>query len=250
MVTSNDEHWYPSPSIEGVYYPSVTTILSIWPKGVGFNRWLAAQGSYEESQDVMHKAGDRGTRVHKTTEMLEQGATISRDDFSIEEWQMLMGFLQWRAKYKPEIIRSERSYVSDGFETGGTVDRIYKIDGKNVLLDIKTSSALHENYWVQVGTYAAMVGEKEGINIDSTAVLRLTTRRKDLYEYKTKDNWIEDAALFQSVRDIWTRLNPGAKGPKLLELPVTLSLQTYDIVPETKKRAASKRSKTLPRKSE
>src|SRR3990167_10384519 len=125
MVTSESEHWYSSPTRPDVWYPSVTTILSVFPKGVGFNKYLTAQTSWESSQEALKKAGQRGTNVHQATELLDRGFTLSREGYSLEEWQMLIGFVNWYKIYKPKLLFMEKRVVSDNIGTGGTIDRIY-----------------------------------------------------------------------------------------------------------------------------
>lgn len=228
FITSENEHYYPSPKKKGIWYPSITTLLSIYPHGVGLNRWLAAQSSWEASQEVLKAAGKRGTKVHEATQLLEQGSELFRDSYSLEEYEMLMGFVEWHNLFKPKMIHMEKSLVSDRMKTGGTVDRIYEINGKTILLDIKTSSAVHDNYWIQVAAYAKLVKEKLGITVDATAILRLRQLKgntKTRFEYKAhdKEEYEFDFEEFPRVQFIWNRLNPKA-GPKILEIPTTLKL--------------------------
>lgn len=223
FITSENEHWYPSQKKKETWYPSVTTVLSIWPKGVGFNRWLGNQESFDSSQQTLKAAGDRGIRVHNATQVLEEGGSLHRDAFSLEEWQMIMGFVNWHRKYNPEVIFVEKSVVSDAEQTGGTIDRLYRIDGQVILLDIKTSSAVHDQYWVQTGVYAHLLAVELKIMVDATAILRLAPRRKELFEYVLHDEWGKDALLFDNVYGIWKFLFPNAQ-PKFLELPLILSL--------------------------
>ena len=226
FVEVNGEHWYESKKHLGVFYPSVTTILSVFPKGVGFNKYLTAQVSWETSQEILKEAGKRGTLVHKTTEMLEAGGTVLRPGFSVQEWQMVAGFVNWHTKHSPVVKHVEHGLVSDKLKIGGTIDRIYQIDGSNVLLDIKTSGSIYDNYWAQVAAYAEMFEADTKTKIDYTAILRLTDRKKEYYEYvlRSRDEWKEDLKIFKATKQIWDYLNPNAK-PKIVELPAELSLK-------------------------
>jgi len=47
---------------EGVYYPSVTTILQYMPKAKFFETWLKDVG--HNADLIMRKAGKEGTQVH------------------------------------------------------------------------------------------------------------------------------------------------------------------------------------------
>jgi hypothetical protein len=227
FVTSENEHWYPSKTKANVWYPSVTTIIGdSFPKGIGFQKYLANQESYESSQDILKAAGKRGTNVHEATEVLERGHILYRDNFTLEEWTMLQGFVAWHKKYNPRPIHIERGWVSDQLETGGTIDRVYDIQGDIVVLDIKTSSAVHQNYFCQVAVYDRLLTEHTTLVADYTAILRLAPKKKDGYEYvlRDRDEIEEDFAVFQSVQKIWKYRNPKAK-PKIIEVPTTLSLK-------------------------
>lgn len=228
FITTDDQHWYPSPSIEGVWYPSVTTILgACFPKGKNFERYLADQESYEKSQEILKAAGTRGTNVHKASELLEKGDVLLRANYSLEEWQMLMSFVTWHRKNKPVSEAVEISICSDEYRTGGTIDRIYVImNGKRTLLDLKTSSAIHPNYWCQTAVYVKLWEEKNPDRpVDQTAILRLGSRHKDKFEFQVHDRAeIEnDFLVFQAVQKIWNYLYPNAK-PRIVDVPETLSL--------------------------
>lgn len=227
FTTIGDEHWYPSKTIEDKWYPSVTTILKAYPKGVGFERYLANQESYESSREILKAAGSRGTNVHEATELLEAGQMLHRGNYTDEEWKMLIGFIQFHKDMNPEIIHTEISIVSDTLQTAGTIDRIYKIDGEYVLLDIKTSKAVHKNYWLQTAAYWNMFVNLPGDYVKpvKTAILRLAPGKKSGYEYTTHDiaDINEDFQAFQAVYGVWKYDNPNAK-PKFDTLPDTIDL--------------------------
>lgn len=227
FITSENEHWYPSPSCKDVWYPSVSTIVSIFPKGKGFEMYMAKQNSYEEAQDILAEAGQRGTIVHKATEALEEGKTLFRDMYNLEQWQMIMSFVDWYNEYKPTPIAIEKSLVSDRQETGGTIDRVYLIDGVRTLLDIKTSKKIYDSQWIQTAKYSKLWDEfnpKEFI--EQTAILRLGAKTKKGYEYAIHNigEILEDNMVFDAVKILWHSQNRGKKGPKILEIPTELKL--------------------------
>lgn len=225
FITSEGQHWYESKTKPGVYYPSATTILSVYPKGKGFERYLANQTSYEDAQEKLEKAGKRGTNVHEASEMLESGMELVREYYTLEEWEMLMGFVAWHDKFEPRPIAVELGVISDKKKVGGTIDRVYDIGGSVTLVDLKTSSAIHENYWLQTAIYAELYEEIYKTEVDFVGILRLTDKRKDRYEYKaiSRDEWKKNVKIFKAVYAIWESINPTA-GPKLLEVPTTLKL--------------------------
>lgn len=233
FITTNDSaHWYKSPT-KDTYYPSATTILNAFPKGAQFNKYLAEQTSWESSQENMREAGKRGTNVHKSSELLESGMTVTRKTQTYsggvhtnQEWQMLIGFVNWHNEHNPTLVRMEYSLVSDKYETGGTADRIYIIEGKRVLVDLKTSGAIYDSYWAQTAIYAALYEEKHpDEKIDYTAILRLSDKKKSGYEFVLhgRKEWKEDLKVFQATQKLWKYINPKAQ-PKILELPDSISL--------------------------
>ena len=62
---------------EGVYYPSVTTILQYMPKNKFFETWMKDVG--HNADLIMRKAGKEGTQVHEAAEKLVEGEEISLD---------------------------------------------------------------------------------------------------------------------------------------------------------------------------
>lgn len=233
FITSENEHWYPSEKIEGLWYPSATTITGIFPKGKGFEMYLTRQNSYEEAQESLKEAGERGTRIHEATERLEKGEKLYRDSYALDEWQRLVGFVNWHQKYKPKAIAIEERVVSDTLRLGGTIDRVYKIQDDIVILDIKTSGNMYESFWLQVAAYYQMWNEKHRKKpkklATHTAILRLTPKRKDYYEYEVHDapTILEDFMSFQSLKQLWHYINPKKVSPKLLEVPTELTLWNH-----------------------
>jgi hypothetical protein len=59
-----------------------------------------------------------------------------------------------------EIVATERAYVSERYQFGGTVDAIGR-DTKSriVLVDWKTSSGVYQDYLIQLAAYALLLEE-------------------------------------------------------------------------------------------
>lgn len=223
IITKRDERFY---IINGVPYPRVTWILSAYPKGEGFSRWMGSQSSYEDSQRVMEQAGKRGTHVHVGIEKLIAGEVLSFDDYTEEEWDMLSAFAGWVEKYRPQFVSNEKTVHSERYEFAGTLDALCVIDDVLTIIDWKTSSAIYESYWLQTAAYTHALYEMKLLKRNDevqTAILRLGSKHKCGYEYQTHDNWKRDFEDFLSVQHIFNRENPNLK-PVIKEYKATLSL--------------------------
>lgn len=228
-VVVSEEHWYQSPSNPEVHYPSVTTILSVYPKGEGFKKYLLAQGSEEEADKKLRAAAERGTKVHEATECLHEGAIFRFEDgsFTLEEWHMLNGYAQWYQDYQPEIIAIEQSVVSDSLQTGGTIDRVIEVEGELGILDVKTSKSVYPSYYVQSVAYADIWEEKTGQEVKFVSILRLRTLGSKKYEIKTiyREDFAPYRAAFNSCHQLWHLENQGRSGPVTVEVPEVISLK-------------------------
>lgn len=234
LITDEGSHWYESLNNPGTYYPSATTILgAAYPTGIGLAMYLAEQESWEASQETLKKAGERGTNVHRATELLEQGKELQMEAYSTEEYQMILGFLQWYADYNPIPIHTEKAMASDVYKVGGSMDRLYMIDGMLVIVDFKTSKKILRKFHIQTAIYDRLLTEVDGVPADKTAVLRLRNIGKCLYQYeeRTREEIDADWNIYTHVRAVWDDMYPNAK-PKILELPKVVSLQNNPYVKE------------------
>ena len=128
--------WY---SIAGSkqWVPSVTSILSAAGKGEYFDKWLANQGSWENACKVRDEAAQRGTIVHEISEDLLNGEEVILDA-GPDIVKRIMCLEQWYNDYQPEVIMQEIMLAFPGVRFAGRFDILARIDGKNVLIDIKT----------------------------------------------------------------------------------------------------------------
>lgn len=167
----------------GTPVPSVTTILDCYPKGAAFFEWLKKNGV--DSDDIRDEAGRKGSRVHAMTERYDNGEEVSllTDDgeigMSLAEWGMFEKYVEFRNRFPAQIISVEQNVVSSKLGYAGTLDRIIELNGKTILLDIKTSGAVYPHYWLQLAAYEQLLTDARGYNpIDATAILWLNAKTK------------------------------------------------------------------------
>ena len=243
-VTLDWSRWYIQTEEDGtvVDYPSASWILSDgYPKGYGFQRYLAGLLSWEEGQRRLMETGERGSRVHAGIEQMLMGNAISidgalpnRDDYLTgEDWRYLMSFKDWWQVYKPgAVLGVETTVISREHGYAGTLDlaAIYNSElGEEgsiyLVTDWKTSNAIYEEHCAQLAAYV-MAARENGLRVDEARVVRLCSRHKVGYEDKDitedLDYWFE---LFLAAKTIWAH-HHGKTKRRYIDFPMSLSLES------------------------
>ena len=237
QITFCDERFYETK--EGNFYPSVTTVLDLYPKGKEFNEWLKRNG--QDADVIVMSAADSGSKVHEAIDKLQQGVEVLWDDsiYTLREWQMINRFIDFYKRFRPEIISSEFTLVCDKYGIAGTVDMVCRLLGKLWLIDFKTSNYIHSTHHIQAATYTTMFNE---INkgryqpIQKTGILHLNAKTRTEgskgkiqgvgWQLIPVANCPKHFASFRHVRAIWDLENPNPK-PKNLVYPDRLKLSDY-----------------------
>ena len=180
QITLHDARYYQrSP---GVFYPSITTILSYFPKGHFFESWIKDVG--HNSDIIMKRAGEEGTQVHEAIEKYLNGEEIrwiqpdGRVNYHTHVWKMIVSFTEFWDTYKPKLILSEEFMFSDEHKYSGTLDLLVEINGERWVLDIKTSNSLHESYFLQMAAYTKAYEEVHKQKVDRNGIIWLKSAKR------------------------------------------------------------------------
>lgn len=210
-----------------VYYPSVTYVLSYFPKDKFFETWVKDVG--HNADIIIRKAGEDGTQVHKAAEDFVKGKKVEWIDeygnvkYSLEVWKMILRFADFWQTHKPKLIHSETLLFTDELGVAGTGDLIVELNEKLWLIDIKTSNSLHETYDLQVSVYKKAWDEFNERKIDHTGILWLkaATRGPDKTGKKiqgagwqlkpTEGSFDTHIATFKNLLEIFKFKNPELK---------------------------------------
>ena len=158
LISCDDAHHY---NVDGEAVPSVSEII----------RFLAKELYKDTPQYYMDTAAKRGTEVHKATQSLDELGKVECDS---EISPFVKAYVAFRKEIAPEWEKVEWM-VCNGTRYAGTVDRYGKINGLNVILDIKTTAnitGLHKLvYGAQLNLYRlAVLKEKP---VDALWILQL-----------------------------------------------------------------------------
>lgn len=237
QVTTPGERWYGFatkneqglPSYE--YVPSVTWILSYYPKGEQFLKFVGENG-YEGANQIKVSAGDRGSIVHNACELLMKDGELNIDqlvpdrdgnprELTPDEYEAVMTFARWYAQTLPEIVAVEMQVRSVKYGYAGTLDIVCKIDGKLGIIDIKTSKSVYPSYELQVSALKQAYEEVTGEKIEWIAILQVGyNRNKDGFKFTLIE---DDFDSFLAVKRIWNKETSGER-PHQRDYPMTLRL--------------------------
>lgn len=167
---------------DGKPVPSVTTVLNAYPKGAAFYEWLKKNG--EDSDSIRDEAGRRGSKVHQMTEDYDKGSEVSlfaetgELGLSMVEWAMFERYIEFRTRFSPEIVDIETHILSERLGIAGTRDRVIVLNGKRLLLDIKTGNYIGKEAWLQLSAYRAIDAANGWPPYDGIAILHLAAKTK------------------------------------------------------------------------
>jgi hypothetical protein len=232
QITLPDSRYYKR---NGEYYPSITYVLSYYPKGKHFEDWLKKVGY--SSEYIVTKAASQGTEVHELCEdyLNEKEVTFlnqyGHPKYDIEVWQMFLRFVEFWETYKPTLIETEVHLFSDELKVAGTCDLVCEINGELWIIDLKTSNQLQLSYELQTAVYGKCYQECFNKTPDRYGILWLKSNKRKLnVEKMYGKGWElhestrsqeENLDIFLTVKKLFDLENPRHK-PYFTQLKTTV----------------------------
>ena len=143
LSSSFDELTHTYRDESGRLIPSVSSVIQ-----------PLTQAAYRTiDPEILRRAADFGSAVHACTEFFDNGEL---DDDSVEEeWRpFLNAYKLFKVEMKPEIVRVEWRLACERY--AGTIDRLMIIDGVEWIVDLKTTSQIHDHVGLQLAAYEAL----------------------------------------------------------------------------------------------
>jgi len=234
----DDSHYY---FVDDVFFPGVTTILhDTLPTPFALKQWLGEVGN-DRAQEKLEAAGDRGTRIHNSCELLLKGQDVYLDrDFSAKrDKKCIVAFTDWVNEVNPFIQKPEdiEFTVASRHGFAGTLDFFCYINNEPWIVDIKTSAGVYEAHKFQIIAYQQAFFEMTGI-MAKTGILHLNPKTKKGYAFVDK---IEVAGRplefgdFMKVFEVYKVLNGGKiKAPgTAIVYPSVINLYRKEIPDES-----------------
>lgn len=115
-----------------------------------------------------------------------------KDDIKDEVYYACQSFMNWAQGKKIELIALERVVYSKKERYAGTLDIDCIVDGVRSIIEIKTSTAIYDDYWYQLALYRMAYEIELGIDFPGSRILRLSKDKVEFEEEFMPMDWIED----------------------------------------------------------
>jgi len=214
--------------VDEKWLPSVTTILSCYPKGSSLAKWIGENGLLESNR-LKNLAAEKGSIVHDACERLLKKQTLEMKSYEMDEWRAIMAFQNFCKDYNFEVVETEKQTESIAEGYAGTLDAhgfvTVKDEKIRIRCDWKTSNHAYPTHDIQLVTYEKAEEEKGNPPAEELWVVYLGRTTKSGYSlHKIKpDTWGEHFETFKLCRQLWRITNPNAK-PFEKTLPLSISL--------------------------
>lgn len=167
------------------------------------------EGAKKAHRNFLKDAADYGTLLHDWIECyikstIGQGSkpnmpTNPKLKESAEK------FLNWIKEFDVKFIASEQKVMSKKYKFAGTFDFLATVKGKIVLGDIKTSSGIYDEMWLQTAAYkGAYLEEFADKHIDHTLIFRCG--KDGSFEVKELNDYEKNYNAFVSALILYRRL--------------------------------------------
>ena len=174
---------------EGNKYPSITTVLSILNKEA-ILAWRKRVGE-EEANKISTRAATRGTKVHDMIERYVLNEDPGEPDLiSTSNFKEVKPIIDQNLS---KVYATEKRMFSKHLGVAGTVDCVGVWDGKDSIIDWKTSAKWKKkewisNYFMQASAYAIMWEERTGRPITQLVVCIAGDMGPQVF-VEHRDNW-------------------------------------------------------------
>lgn len=207
LVNKGKGHFY-RVNGQDVLFPGVTTVLGVISKPA-LIPWAANEAAKkiktylmehatgraltaEEIAELVERgrkahielkeaAADLGTRAHQAINALIDGGTM---DLTEDVKPAVDGFLKFIEESNLKIEHGDRKIISMKYGYGGSLDALGLENGRIVVVDFKTSSAIYPEYGLQVAAYCQAFQETYGLDYLPEAYILRLGKTKPEFEFR------------------------------------------------------------------
>lgn len=193
-------------TVDDVWLPSVTTVLSMRPVPEALKRWKQNNDDHEE---ITRYKQNRGTMIHydclnefSHAELWSDDEASSKEELQSDpdDWERFCEEREWAretwdlikrvTEIGPETVMDVETFVTnEAVGYGGQFDLLYHDPSadETVLADLKTGKSVYEKNLLQGVAYKKAVP----VSIDRIEVIRMNPDNQDWY-ISTSHEWPDD----------------------------------------------------------
>lgn len=200
---------------DGKPYVSVTKVLNVISKPA-LMYWygkevyiamvkepsLSQEEALSKPYEASRGAASRGTTVHSIIEAYKNTGKVV--EMNIPQFKgYIDAFNSWLANNKIEVVENEKTVFSDKYHYAGTLDMLAKVNGKLVIVDLKTSKdgEVYPEASLQVSAYRQALLEA-GVEIEEAFILGVGENGK--YNFRQA---VLDLPAFLHAQGLWVWQN-------------------------------------------
>lgn len=155
-------------------------------------------------------AGTHGTEVHSEVEKYIHDCLLNKNSGEAQSGlgydERIQKFIRWSQDNKVKFLASEKHVYSRSMWVGGICDIVCEIDGKRYVGDIKTSSGIYPEHFIQASAYAAMLTEMgEYDKFDGVVIINLN--KKGGFDVKFNYDLEGNLNCFKAALTLYRQLN-------------------------------------------
>lgn len=204
----------------------VTTVLGIiakpaligWAAGQAVEHFKNNKGRLENEFDLVceeaknahrkkkEEAGAKGTDVHAIIEGIIKEAIDQDEGFVKKETftnsNQVKHFIKWAIDNKVKFLESEKHIYSEKMFLGGIVDFVCEIDGQLWIGDIKTSSGIYAEAFLQMAGYHEMI-EEMGLYENVTGYVVLNLKKDGTFKEARSISNEDNRKAFSACYDLF-----------------------------------------------
>jgi hypothetical protein len=159
----------------------------------------AAKNAHQQKKD---RTADIGTKAHKWIERYVKGKNPAPNK---KLAFMTDNFVKWATENKVEFKKSEIKLYSEKFWFAGTMDLVFKMNGRNYIGDIKTSSRIYgRGYFAQMAGYQIALEEQGYKDIEGRMIIRCG--KDGSFEIKESLDFETDKKIFLACLELYRGL--------------------------------------------
>ena len=175
-----------------------------------FPEFAKARLAHKEKKDnaaewgkIVHKAIEVWIKTKNNPTVVEIGGEQVK--LLDEHIKAVNQFITWATKNDVEFLLSEKGIYSEIWQIGGIVDFVCKIKGILYVGDIKTSSDIYEEYFLQCSAYAKMMTEM-GLYDNFDNMIIINTKKDGTFKTEERNNVKDDIKCFEAAIILHNRL--------------------------------------------